>query len=36
MAADAPDLHKGDLGRLEEVRNALIGTDTVDYRESKN
>ena len=31
MAAEAPDLHKGDLGHLEEVRNALIGADTVDY-----
>ena len=34
MAADAPDLHKGDLGRLEEVRNGLIGADTVGYTKS--
>ena len=34
MAAEAPDLHMGDLGRLEEVRNALIGADNVDHRES--
>ena len=33
MAADAPDPHKGDLGCLEEVRNALIGADAVGYRE---
>ena len=33
MAAEAPDHHKGDLGRLEEVRNALIGADTVGHRE---
>ena len=34
MAAEAPDLHKGDLGRLEEVRNALIGADINGHRES--
>ena len=34
MAAEAPDLHMGDLGRLEEVRNALIGADNVGHRES--
>ena len=34
MAADAPNLHMGDLGRLEEVRNALIGTDINGHRES--
>ena len=34
MAAEAPDLHMGDLGRLEEVRNGLLGADTVGYRES--
>ena len=34
MAAEAPDLHMGDLGRLEEVRNGLLGDDTVGYRES--
>ena len=34
MAAEAHDLHMGDLGRLEEARNALIGADTVGYRES--
>ena len=33
MAAEAPDHHKDDLGRLEEVRNALIGADTVGHRE---
>ena len=33
MAAEAPDLHMGDLGRLEEVRNCLIGADTFGYRE---
>ena len=32
MAAEAPDQHKGDLGRLEDVRNALIGVDTVSHR----
>ena len=34
MAAYAPDLHKGDLGHLEEVKNGLIGADTVGYTES--
>ena len=34
MVAEAPDLHRGDLGRLEEGRNALIGADTVGHRES--
>ena len=34
MVAEAPDLHMGDLGRLEEARNALIGADTIGYRES--
>ena len=33
MAAEAPDLHMGDLGRLKEVRNGLVGADTVGYRE---
>ena len=31
MAAEAPDLHKGDLGRLEEVRNALIGAYIIGH-----
>ena len=34
MAADAPNLHMGDLDRLEEVRNGLIGADTIGYRVS--
>ena len=34
MAAEAPDLHKGDLSRLEEVRNAIIGADIIGHRES--
>ena len=34
MAAEAPDLHMGGLGRLEEARNALIGADNVGHRES--
>ena len=34
MAADAPDLHKDDLGRLGEVRNVLVGADSVGHRES--
>ena len=34
MAADAPDHHKGDLGRPEEVRNGLIGTNTFGHWES--
>ena len=29
MAAEAPDLHKGDLGRVEEVGNGPIGADTL-------
>ena len=31
MAADAPDHHKGDLGRLEEVTNGLIGANTFGH-----
>ena len=31
MAAEAPDHHRGDLGRLEEVRNGLIGVDTFGH-----
>ena len=34
MAAEAPDLHQGDLGRLEEVRIALIGADIIGHKES--
>ena len=34
MAAEAPDQHWGDLGRLEEVRNGLIGADTIGHKES--
>ena len=34
MAAEAPHLHMGDLGRLEEVRNGRFGADTVGYRGS--
>ena len=34
MAAEAPDRHKGDLGRLEEVRNALTGAAIIAHRES--
>ena len=34
MVAEAPDHHMGDLGRLEEVRNGLIGADNVGHRES--
>ena len=33
MAAEAPDQHKGDLGRLEDGRNGLIGAETVGHRE---
>ena len=33
MAAEAPDHHMGDLGRLEEVRNGLNGADTVGHKE---
>ena len=33
MVSEAPDLHMGDLGRLEEVGNGLVGADTVGYRE---
>ena len=36
MAAEAPDLHQGDLGRLEEVRIALNGADIIDHKESTN
>ena len=32
MAAEAPDLHKGDLGRLEEVRKNLTGADMTGHR----
>ena len=31
MAAEAPDQHKGDLGRVEEVRNCLIGANTLGH-----
>ena len=31
MAAEAPDHHMGGLGRLEEVRIGLSGTDTVGH-----
>ena len=34
MVADAPDHHRGHLGRLDEVRNGPIGADTVDHRDS--
>ena len=34
MAAEAHDLHMGDLGHLEEDRNGLLGADTFGYRES--
>ena len=34
MTADAPYHQKGDLGCLEEVRNALIGGDAVGHKES--
>ena len=30
-AAEAPDQHKGDLGRLEEARNGLIGANTFGH-----
>ena len=33
MVAEAPDHHRCDPGRLEEVRNGLIGADTVGRRE---
>ena len=33
MAAEAPDHHRNDLGRLEEVRNGLNGADTVGHKE---
>ena len=29
MAAEAPDLHKGDLGHLEKAKNGQIGVHTV-------
>ena len=35
MAAEAPDLHQGDLGRLEEVRIALNGANIIGRKESK-
>ena len=35
MAAEAPDLHQGDLGCLEEVRIALNGADIIGHKESK-
>ena len=31
MAAEAPDHHMGDPGRLEEGRNGLIGADTFGH-----
>ena len=34
MVAEAPYHHRGDPGRLEEVRNGLIGADTVGHGES--
>ena len=34
MVAEAPDHHKGDPGRLEEVRNGLIGAYTFGHRGS--
>ena len=34
MATEAPDHHMGGLGRLEEVRNGLSGTDTVGHRDN--
>ena len=33
MAAEAPDHHIGDLGRLEEVRNLLTGAHTLGHIE---
>ena len=33
MAAEAPDHHIGDLGRLEEVRNVLTDAHTLGYKE---
>ena len=33
MAAEAPDPHRGDLGRLKAVRNGLNGVDTVAKKE---
>ena len=32
MAAEAPDLHQGDLGHLEEVRIALNGADIMSHK----
>ena len=32
MVAEAPDPHRGDPGRLEEVRNGFIGADTVGHK----
>ena len=34
MAAEAPDHHRGDPGRLEEARNGLIGADIVGHIKS--
>ena len=34
MVAEAPDHHRGDPGRLEEVRNCLIGADIVVHKKS--
>ena len=34
MAAEAPDGHSGGLGRVEEVRHALSGADTVGHKGS--
>ena len=34
MVAEAPDHHGGDPGRLEEVRNGLIGADIVGHKMS--
>ena len=33
MAAEAPDHHIGDLGRLEEVRNVLTDAHTLGHKE---
>ena len=33
MAAEAPDPHRGGLGRLEEVRNGLYDADTIGHKE---
>ena len=34
MVAEAPDCHMGDLGRLKEVRNGLIGAYIVGHMDS--